>query len=72
MRKRASGIKPRERELVALCRGCLAFETLWFKGDRMYPTRRFSQGSDQRIYHDCGTDRACRLFHTLTKERGYG
>lgn len=52
----------RIRELVACCRGCLAWETLDFSGNRLLPAMRFKQGSDGRIYHDCGTGKACRLF----------
>ncbi|MBA7476969.1 hypothetical protein ES707_12365 [subsurface metagenome] len=50
------------RELVCQCPKCLCFETLYFKGDILIMTKRFKQGSDQRVYHDCGTDKACRLF----------
>jgi hypothetical protein len=56
------------RELVAQCPMCLCFETLFFRGNRLIMTKRFKQGSDQRVYHDCGTDRACKLFPRFVNE----
>ncbi|MBA7472839.1 hypothetical protein ES707_08171 [subsurface metagenome] len=56
------------RELVAQCRECLCFETLFFRGNTLMKTKRFKQGSDQRVYHDCGTDKPCRLFPRFVGE----
>lgn len=48
-----------EMEVTVCCHGCKTFETLWFKGKTMVPTKKFSQRRDG-IYHDCGAP--CRLF----------
>lgn len=48
-------------ELVAFCPKCKAFETLWFNDESLVPTRKFLQVG-RRIYHDCGSDEACRLL----------
>ena len=56
-----SSMGTKSRELVASCPGCATFETLRFQGDSLMPTMRFSQ-RDGRVYHDCGTDKPCRLF----------
>jgi len=58
----------KEREVVASCAGCKTLETLWFIGDTLVPTQRFAQ-RDGRVYHDCGSDKPCRLFLKF-KERG--
>ncbi len=50
-------------EVLALCPTCKAFETLWFAGDRLRPTRKFNQSGD-RVYHDCGSKEPCRLYRT--------
>jgi len=51
-------------ELIAFCPKCKAFETLWFTGDGLIQTRKFSQ-EDVRIYHDCGSNEPCRLYRIL-------
>ena len=48
-------------ERVAFCPNCKTYETLWFQGDRLMQTRKFSQ-SDTKIYHDCGSNEPCRLL----------
>ena len=57
------GDKYRDRDQVATCPGCATIETLNFRGSSLFPTKRFSQ-RDGRVYHDCGTDKPCRLFPT--------
>jgi len=52
----------REREIICSCPNCKTFETLWFKGDVLTPTRRFRQEPDGRVYHNCGSDKPCRLI----------
>ncbi|TET42035.1 MAG: hypothetical protein E3J66_04345 [Dehalococcoidia bacterium] len=39
------------RELIAFCPKCKTLETLWFAGDVLMQTRKFSQ-EDARVYHD--------------------
>ena len=58
----------KERELLASCPECKTFETLWFKGDVLTPTKRFAQGLDQRVYHDCGSHKPCWLFPKCIEE----
>jgi hypothetical protein len=53
-------------ELVAFCPKCKAFETLWFNGDEMVPTRKYIQ-IGKRIYHDCGSEEPCRLLTRFQK-----
>jgi len=52
----------RVREVIASCPGCCTFETLWFKGKVMIPTKKFKQRKDRKVYHDCGSKLPCRLF----------
>jgi hypothetical protein len=49
-------------EFIVSCPRCLTLETLWFWRDRLEPTKRFSQKSDGKVYHDCGSQLPCRLF----------
>jgi len=53
-------------ELVALCPKCKAFETLWFNGDKMVPTRKYIQ-IGKRVYHDCGSQEPCHLLTRFQK-----
>jgi hypothetical protein len=53
----------RFRELVASCPKCKTFETLYFEGEVMVPTKSFRQNGDSKVYHICpGPDVPCRLF----------
>ena len=61
MKGRGNG-KIRDYELIALCRGCLTFETLWFIGDSLVATRKFVQNGNGKVFHDCGSKEPCRLF----------
>ena len=61
-------ISPTEMdELVAFCPKCKAFETLWFSDENLVPTRKYLQVG-QRVYHDCGSDEACRLLLRFVKQ----
>ena len=60
----------KESELLASCPKCKTFETLWFKGVVLTPTKRFAQGPNQRVYHDCGSHEPCRLFPKFVTECG--
>lgn len=53
-------------ELIAFCPKCKTLETLWFTGDVLLQTRKFSQ-KDTRVYHDCGSSEPCRLFPAWKK-----
>jgi len=53
-------------EVVAFCPKCKTLETLWFTGDVLVRTQKFSQ-KDARVYHDCGSNEPCRLFLSLKK-----
>ena len=48
-------------ERVAYCPNCKTYETLWFQGDRLSQTQKFSQW-DGKVYHDCGSNEPCRLL----------
>lgn len=57
------------REYLVICPGCLTFETLWFKGNIMDATRKFTQDGDDKVYHDCKlTDLPCRLYQRFIEE----
>ena len=53
----------RTREAVAFCPRCKALLVLWFSGDKLMPTRKFSQDG-REVYHDCGSSQPCRLYHS--------
>ncbi len=48
------------RELLVYCPKCKTLETLWFDNGHLVQTRKFDQ-NDGRVYHDCGSEEACRL-----------
>ena len=52
---------PLSGEIVVSCPGCTAMQTLWFAEGRLTPTRKFTQSTD-KVYHDCGSNRPCRLY----------
>ena len=52
----------RSREAVAFCPECKAFQTVWFSGNTLIPTRKFNQAGSQ-VYHDCGSSQPCRLYY---------
>jgi len=54
-------ILPHVRELVVFCPGCKTLETLWFNNGRLMQARKFNQRGE-RVFHDCGTPKPCRLF----------
>ncbi len=51
-------------EVVAYCPVCKAFQTLWFTKGKLMQIRKFSQYGD-KVYHDCGADKPCRLYRTF-------
>ena len=54
-------------EVLAYCPRCKTFETLWFNGEVMVRTRKFSQ-HDGHVYHDCNSEEPCRLFPYFLKK----
>lgn len=58
----------KERELLVSCPTCKTFETLWFKGDVLIPTKRFIQGLNKRVYHNCGSYKPCQLLPKFAGE----
>jgi len=54
-------------ELVAICPHCKNMEALFFVGDRLVPTRKYHQ-EDAAVYHDCGSDKPCRLYRFGRKQ----
>ena len=63
------GSNGRQESLVS-CPKCLTIETLWFWRDRLEPTKRFTQESDGRVYHDCGSQLPCQLFTAAYRDGG--
>ncbi len=60
-------VRTRERttgEVVVFCPGCKALQTLQITGNRLTPTRKFTQVGPY-IYHDCGSRQPCRLYHNV-------
>jgi hypothetical protein len=51
-------------ELMAFCPDCKAYQTIWFTNGKLTPTRKFSQRNDE-VYHDCGSNKPCRLYRTF-------
>jgi len=51
---------PVPRDVLVQCPKCKTMETLQFIGPTLLRCRKFYQ-KDGRIYHDCGSDRPCRL-----------
>jgi hypothetical protein len=57
---RGAAIK-RTGELMVFCPWCKSFDTVWFDDGTLMSPRKFRQEGD-RVYHDCGSDRPCRLY----------
>jgi RecG-like helicase len=51
-------------EIVAFCPKCKTLETLYLEGANLAQTQKFNQRGNQ-IYHDCGSDKPCRLYRTI-------
>ena len=51
---------PVPRDVLVQCPKCKTMETLQFMGPTLLRSRKFHQ-KDGRIYHDCGSDKPCRL-----------
>ena len=50
-------------EALAFCPSCKALQTVWVKDGILMPTRKFIQAG-RHVYHDCGSGRPCRLYHS--------
>jgi hypothetical protein len=48
-------------EAMAFCPRCKALQTIWINGNKLMPTRKFTQERNE-IYHDCGSNQPCRLY----------
>jgi hypothetical protein len=49
-------------EYICFCPKCKTFETLWFFGDRLVPTKKFYQNGGGLVYHNCGSKQPCKLL----------
>lgn len=58
LRRGASG------DVVVFCPQCKALQTVQIAGNRLTPTRKFTQ-SGSHIYHDCGSTQPCRMYHHM-------
>lgn len=54
----------RTDEVIAFCPNCKTVETLFLEDFNLMPTQKFSQRGNQ-IYHSCGSDRPCCLYHGI-------
>ncbi|UCH42446.1 MAG: hypothetical protein JSW16_06415 [Dehalococcoidales bacterium] len=50
-----------DEEVVVFCPKCKTFETVWLTKGVIVRTQKFTQ-EDDRIFHDCGSNEACRLL----------
>ncbi|MFC2038636.1 hypothetical protein ACFLUG_02585 [Chloroflexota bacterium] len=48
-------------EVLVICPGCKAFQTLQFNNGDMVRTRKYTQVGTF-VYHDCATNLACYLY----------
>jgi hypothetical protein len=51
----------RSGELTVFCPACKSLETIWFEDGKLLSTRKYRQEGNL-IFHDCGSNRPCRLF----------
>jgi hypothetical protein len=58
LRQRVTG------EVVVFCPKCKAMQSVQISGNRLTPTRKFTQVGPY-IYHDCGSRQPCRLYQNL-------
>ena len=52
---------PELEDVLAQCPACHTLETLQFVGAMLTPCRKFYQ-KGLLVFHDCGSDRPCRLY----------
>lgn len=53
-----------EQQYTVQCPKCLDIQTITFRNNRMLPSRKFFQ-STSGIFHDCGSDRPCRIVDRI-------
>ena len=63
--------EPPPSDVLAQCPKCKTMETLQFVGDLLTPSRKFRQ-RDGLVYHDCGSERPCRLHRQSAATRTAG
>jgi hypothetical protein len=51
-------------EVMVVCPGCKAMQSVQISGKRLLPTRKFTQVGPY-IYHDCGSKSPCRLYQNM-------
>jgi len=54
--------EPVPYDMLAQCPKCKSLETVQFINHTLAKRSRFYQ-KDGKVYHDCGSDRPCQLFH---------
>jgi hypothetical protein len=54
--------EPVPYDMLAQCPKCKSLETVQFINRTLAKRSRFYQ-KDGKVYHDCGSDRPCQLFH---------
>ena len=55
-------------DVLVQCPKCKTVETLQFVGSVLTPCRKFRQ-QDGLVYHDCGSERPCRLHRQSASYR---
>jgi hypothetical protein len=61
-RNQVINYEPVPYDMLAQCPKCKSLETVQFINHTLTKRSRFYQ-KDGKVYHDCGTDRPCQLFH---------
>ncbi len=51
-------------EVMAFCPECKAVQTLVINKGQLIQTRKYIQ-QENRVYHDCGSSRPCKLYCSL-------
>jgi phage FluMu protein Com len=51
-------------EVIAYCPNCKAVQTVVITDGKLIQTRKYVQ-YENRVYHDCGSLKSCRLYRTF-------
>ncbi len=49
-------------EFLVQCPACRALESLDFEHRKLLSNRKYHQNQDDKVYHDCGTERPCLVY----------
>ena len=51
-------------DAMVICPKCKAMQSVQISEGRMTPTRKFAQ-IGMRVFHDCGSEKPCRILHNI-------